>query len=615
MIWLALLFLTVGWECITGVFVEPRPGLAALFFSSGSLGLGFALWKATHVNEQKKRLILTLANSLMILVSTTVLQFLFLRLYFWLAPHFHAVPFLSAPLDFLLSTIGHETTRHGEFIYLQTFKTVLPISITFEKLGFPALYSFFLMGCLTFTWLRQKHWARLLLELSGIIGIFAIIRLVILILLFTDWENLTLFWNPVCIGLSFLPAVAILVYFYPIAKIEGFLEIPIAAVTKRRLRHYGVMFLCFLLIVVALSTEDPGIAKTGKVLIDEVHSNWEWTTLPFNKESYEKQTTYNYYCFRTWLNHYYHLSANTDKELTREFLAQYSMLIIKTPTSAFSEMEVAAIQQFVWDGGGLFLIGDHTNLYGMTTYINPVSERFGIAFMPDDTFELSTGGVTSFQPPQLFAHPTVHHVENFEFMTSCTLSAPVLLSRTIIRGVRLGRENADYSHVNFFGNIKADINDEYGLFIQATARKYGKGRVVAFSDSTVFSNFSMFLEGKPELAIGIMEFLNRTNNPIYKVVITVLLIGASLGILMILVQSKRNPLSVPLSITLTSLVLLIAILMGNWLSIRLNTFSYRKPQPHTNYTRVCFDQSISHYLLPNFLTQSNISNAVRFDRK
>ena len=613
MIWLALLCLTVASEYIAGVFVEQRPGLAAIFFMSGSLGLCFALWKATPVNGWKKRLTLTLVNSLMIIVSTTVLQFLFFRLYFWLAPHFHAIPLLSAPLDFLLRAIGHETTRHSEFIYLQTFQTVLPISITFEKLGVPALCSFFLMGWVTFAWFGKKHWLRLLLELGAIISVFAIFRLLLLILLFADWNKLAIFWNPVLIGVSFLPLIAILTYFYPTINIEGYLGVATFSVTKQELWHYSIMILCFLLIVVALGMEDPGRAKSGQVLIDEVHSNWEWTTLPFNKEDYGKQTTYNYYCFRTWLDHYYHVSVNIDQELTAAFLSQYSLLIIKTPTSPFSEAELEAIQKFVRDGGGLFLIGDHTNLYGMTTYINPVSERFGITFLPDDTFELSTGAPTVYQPPQLFAHPTVHHIQNFRFMTSCTLASPLFHSRGIMKGAQLGRENADYSHVNFFGNMEADINDEYGLFTQATARKYGKGRVVAFSDSTVFSNFTMFYEGRPELAIGIMEYLNRTNSRIYKVITTVLLIGAAFGLFLIFLKLKQNSLSIPLIITVTSMILIIAIFIGNWLSTGLNTLNYKKPKPHTKYTRITFDREISYYYLPGMLQFKPVKPELHFD--
>ena len=39
---------------------------------------------------------------------------------------------------------------------------------------------------------------------------------------------------------------------------------------------------------------DPGRVKSGRVLIDETHSNWEWSTIDLNTESYGVQTVYNY---------------------------------------------------------------------------------------------------------------------------------------------------------------------------------------------------------------------------------------------------------------------------------------------------------------------------------
>ncbi|MDD4580322.1 MAG: hypothetical protein PHF80_06570 [Methanothrix sp.] len=41
--------------------------------------------------------------------------------------------------------------------------------------------------------------------------------------------------------------------------------------------------------------------------------------------------------------------------------------------------------------------------------------------------------------------------------------------------------------------------------------KYGNGRVVAFPDSTIISNFRIFFGGSPNLVIGVMEYLNRKN--------------------------------------------------------------------------------------------------------
>ncbi|MDD4652568.1 MAG: DUF4350 domain-containing protein, partial [Methanothrix sp.] len=52
----------------------------------------------------------------------------------------------------------------------------------------------------------------------------------------------------------------------------------------------------------------------------------------------------------------------------------------------------------------------------------------------------------------------------------------------------------------------------WGLLNQAVAVKYGKGRVVAFADSTIISNFRIFFGGSCNFVIGAMEYLNRKNS-------------------------------------------------------------------------------------------------------
>ena len=183
---------------------------------------------------------------------------------------------------------------------------------------------------------------------------------------------------------------------------------------------------------------------------------------------------------------------------------------MKTPTRPYLESERDAIVRFVERGGGLLLISDHTNLFGMTTYINPIGEPFGIEFLMDDTFDLTSGHQSSFAPPALGAHPVVAHMPEMEFETTCSLR-PALSLRPVISGRGLGSEPVDYSHVNFFGNITAEPNERWGIFLQAASTSHGRGRVVAFTDSTVWSNFSVYFQGKPELALGLVEFLNRSD--------------------------------------------------------------------------------------------------------
>jgi hypothetical protein len=77
-------------------------------------------------------------------------------------------------------------------------------------------------------------------------------------------------------------------------------------------------------------------------------------------------------------------------------------------------------------------------------------------------------------------------------------------------GLGLGSEDGDYGHPNFFGNISYDLADRFGVFLQAASTRFGRGRVLLFTDSTCFSNFCMFSPGTPELALRLVGFLCRS---------------------------------------------------------------------------------------------------------
>jgi hypothetical protein len=49
----------------------------------------------------------------------------------------------------------------------------------------------------------------------------------------------------------------------------------------------------------------------------------------------------------------------------------------------------------------------------------------------------------------------------------------------------------------------------YGAFVQLWSMRFGQGRVVAFGDSTQFSNFCIMDPGKTELMMGMLEWLNH----------------------------------------------------------------------------------------------------------
>jgi hypothetical protein len=263
----------------------------------------------------------------------------------------------------------------------------------------------------------------------------------------------------------------------------------------------------------AISWEDPGVAKRGRVLVDDSHGDWEPTNLPFDTKDLGRQAAYSYGNLFDLLSWHYDTRRWTRGPITLEVLRDVDVLILKTPTAAFLPQEVEAIESFVRHGGGLFMIGDHTDLFGMTTFLNVVSSRFGLALRADDTFDLVTGSTTRWSAPFWGAHPIARLVKEFEFETSATIVASAGAQLPIV-GTALGSELADYNNPGFFGNIKLDLADDLGFFPQLATRNVERGRVALLSDSTPFSNFSLFFPGRRELILATSQFLNRESTPL-----------------------------------------------------------------------------------------------------
>ncbi|MCL2058702.1 MAG: hypothetical protein FWH01_06535 [Oscillospiraceae bacterium] len=267
--------------------------------------------------------------------------------------------------------------------------------------------------------------------------------------------------------------------------------------------------------VLALATaayfgfRDPGSPKAGRVVVDEYHSDWEWTDEAYDENWFGERSGYNYYCFYEYIDKHYITSRNM-APITAELLSQADVFIIKTPTEPFSADEVSALHNFVERGGGLYLIGDHTNVFGTSTNLNQIAPLFGIRFLHDCTYELTRGNLSEYKTSSLMPHPVVRDLPHFLFASSNTLET-TMYTEDVILGYGLKNYQADYSQRNFFPEDTNSGNVEFGAFVQCAAASYKKGRVLAFTDSTVFSNFWMHMRGKPELLLGSLDWLNREN--------------------------------------------------------------------------------------------------------
>lgn len=587
---LSALLISISWLFLFPVSARVNTwAWVMLLLAALLLACLFSIHNQARERSRDARAVRGVLNGLAVVCAVWLAQLLLLSLYYKAGSVYHSAEPLAPIVSEFLKRAGFDTTWERNIVTVQELSYVLRFSVTFEKLAAFPLICFVLAEAMLLLILNAPGMLRTVILTASCAAAYALLRLVLLFAVYTSVRDLSLFWDPVMVLLSLLPLPLLIQRIAPV-------QLPQRTWALGRSRHWKATSWAAALVLTAgaalaiyLGYREAGIRKVGRVLIDEAHSNWEWTTHPFDKDRFGQQSLYNYYLAKEFAGYYFDVRVNLDRPIAAEALKECDVLVVKTPTRAFSDAETRAIEEFVSNGGGLFLIGDHTNLFGMSLILNEIAKPFAIQFNFDDTFDLASGMPSAYSRGRLLYHPIERNLEDFGFETSCTLDVP-LSSELVVVGYGLGREWIDYGHKNFFGNMRLDPEDDYGLFVQAAAVKHGRGRVVAFSDSTVFSNFSFFWPGKAELFINALDYLNRQNRHgdrinLFALLVAVVCIAAST----VIVYVRRLGKLVPLYAMMGAVGFLGAAAIAQGSTSR----GYPKMRPHTQYATVAFDTEYS----------------------
>ena len=633
-LWLGVFLLSMSWLFFISQFTLPDPliGFVLLILGILCMILGVSHEKITRINRKILLLLIPLVLSffivqfpynLGIIVLTIGLLFLFLMsryqrftpvclgtslagivllfqtalfpFYVLFTSHGHRVDILSPLISTLGNILGLHTSVQNGIVFVQSVHQTYPFTTTWEKLGLYPWFNLLLGALILFFIIYRKRKFLVQSALFLIIGsIYLLVRYCTLIFLYLTNEDLSLFWNPLYLTISFLPLALLLIKIFPVTRTQdNYNTLFHFSFNKKQLLACVFCFLFFFTLIGACVYHDPGAVKNGRVLIDECHSDWEDTLRPMNTTWFGLLSTYNYYSWAQFLESYYHVDTNVNTSLTSEVLLDYDILILKCPTESYQNEEIQAIHQFVYNGGGLYLIGDHTNVFGMNTFLNEIAEPLGMRLRTDATYELGTGALSITTPDSTLHHPIMQHVPFFDFMTSCSLEPTSLASsltlENIIIGDRLISEPGTYATENFFRESVASPDSDFGYLLQSAAMTYGRGRVIIFTDSTVFSSFSFFSDGYSSYTLGVMTYLNRMNSSFpVSLILFVLSIIFFVSFLFLILPMKK--------ITVLWVLLfagLLAFTSAVPLFTTLNSMNYPLPEPHTDTIMICFDQEYS----------------------
>lgn len=263
------------------------------------------------------------------------------------------------------------------------------------------------------------------------------------------------------------------------------------------------------MLMVAVFWIPTGKPRAGRIIFVERHSTWEPTIEPYGTEIYGEAGSYTYAAIYEFCGQFFEMSRLLEHEaIDDQRLAACDVLIIKTPTARYAPDEVDAVERFVRGGGGLLMIGDHTNVFNMNTYLNDISRRFGFTFRNDLLFCVSSPYEQQYHPPPM-RHPALQHLPPLDFAVACSIDPGRSTGRMVIRAAGLWSLPPAYQEINYHPQAEYRPDMQYGAWCQAWATYQGRGRVIGFGDSTLFSNFCTYQPGKAELFVGMVQWLNH----------------------------------------------------------------------------------------------------------
>ena len=188
------------------------------------------------------------------------------------------------------------------------------------------------------------------------------------------------------------------------------------------------------------------------------------------------------------------------KKFTKTILDQYDAIILAEPNDPYSDEECKFFQEYVKNGGGIFIIGDHGNAdrnkngWDAVRAFNEFCPTFGFKFKGDIIYEAPIAGTANTKHPAMFG---------FRGVGVWAGSSFDILDEKLATGL---------------------INSRKSKAPYMVASEYGNGRVFAIGDSSPFDDgvgsgeakklhdsYDSFMYSHPQIAYNAMMWVTGQN--------------------------------------------------------------------------------------------------------
>ena len=540
-----------------------------------------------------------LASALILAGSIFFVQSIAISSYIYVTSRSHELPHIFSYLIYIVTRItGIPSAFNGTNLAMYTQRINHELGTTWELFFDPATFVFLFGGLVIISFYRLKNrniykiFASFLLSVSA----WLFIRVALIIAIFmhralrTEYESelslVTQFWNPWLLLALLSGLVVIVIRFVPIPLNTKHINIvPTEHSRNKSIALIALTFLGSFILVLGLLLDISGQRKQERVVVVEYNSTWERTDRPFDTEWYGQDSGYNYACIYDYCSRFYNMSR-LNTSINESSLENCDVLIIKVPTSRYTTEEISAIENFVKNGGSLLLMGEHTSVFNSGTYINDIAEIFGFRFRYDCLFDIDNTFQQLYHLP-LVPHPIIQNMPDLNFAVSCSIDPGTSIGKAVIRSTGLKNLTADYHASNYYPQVENLAQMRYGAFIQLWTTYHGKGRVLGFTDSTIFSNFATFEPGKAELMLGMIEWLNHKNRN-FNLNLILIILGSVILVCSFVLSGKLNG---------TWLIIISALLLG-WATAgasakTIHKYSMPLPKAKRPMTNVTIDRTIT----------------------
>jgi hypothetical protein len=168
------------------------------------------------------------------------------------------------------------------------------------------------------------------------------------------------------------------------------------------------------------------------------------------------------------------------------------VLVVINPAERLTAEEHARVERFVDGGGGLLVLGDHTDIGGIMTPLNELLEPYGISYLFDSAFTPSHWRNNAGFIPGPLTRGLDDANSRFGQSTGASLrlragAEPVATARWGFSdaGNKENRDNA------FLGDYIYQAREPLGDLPVVALCRHGRGRVLVFGDTSSFQNVSI----------------------------------------------------------------------------------------------------------------------------